>query len=157
MRRHNTSGYRDDQPGFYAVTICIQDRHAVLGKVMDCQIHLSEAGNIVQQTWNTLSQRFVYLVLHEYVIMPNHLHGIIEMAQAPEQANFQRTPLWAIIRTFKASACYQIRRLPGHPWFCWQERYYWSVLSSESRLTTMRHYIRNNPARWTQDSLYRRY
>lgn len=157
MDIHDPSGGRNNQPGFYAVTICIQNHRAVLGKVIDSQVHLSEAGLIVQQTWKALSQRFAQIALHEFVVIPNHMHGIIEMMEVPRQISPQGAPLWAIIRSFKASACYQIRRLPGHPWFCWQNRYYWSLLSSERRLATMRDYIRNNPSRWTRDSLYRQY
>lgn len=157
MSEHDISQGRDNQSGFYGVTICIQDRRSVLSKVIDCQVHLSEAGLIIQQTWKALPQHFAQIALHEFVVMPNHMHGIIEIMEAPQQFSPQSTNLWAIIRRFKASACYQIRRLPGHPWFCWQNRYYWSLLSSERRLATMRDYIRNNPSRWTRDSLYRRY
>ena len=154
---YDPSGARNNQPGFYAVTICIQNHRAVLGKVIDSQVHLSEAGLIVQQTWKTLPQRFARIMLHEFVVMPNHMLGLIEMMEVPHQIPPQSAPLWAVIRAFKASACYQIRRLPEHPWFCWQNRYYCSLLSSERHLATMRDYIRNNPSRWTKDSLYRRY
>ena len=51
----------------------------------------------------------------------------------------------------------EVRRAEGHPWFAWQEEYYDSIIRTEAALQQIREYIINNPARWAEDELYRRY
>ncbi len=65
--------------------------------------------------------------------------------------------LWEIVRVFKAVTSYEIRRAEGQPWFAWQEEYYDSVIRTEAALQEIRRYILENPVRWSQDKLYRRY
>ena len=89
--------------------------------------------------------------------MPNHLHAIIELTELdPAQAS-PRAALWEIIRVLKAATSYQIRRSEGKPWFAWQDDYYETVICWEAALQQICQYILENPARWSQDKLYKRY
>jgi putative transposase len=171
--------YDYSQPGSYFVTICVKDMHCLFGQVRQEAMHLSQAGHHAQSIWLTLPDRFPGVRLDHYVVMPNHLHGIIliEETQAiafedakrsamPER--FRRTdpsniaaqpepytaPLGEIVRTFKGAATYRIRTT-GLPEFAWQHRYYDHVIRNEADLQRIRSYIVNNPARWEQDKLYR--
>jgi putative transposase len=77
--RHSTrlKNYDYSQPGFYFVTICAHEKKWLFGNVIDDQMHLNNVGNIVHTVWNTLPERFPNIKLDEYIIMPNHMHGII--------------------------------------------------------------------------------
>ena len=65
------------QPGFYYVTICTYKKKWMLGEIVNDEMDLNDVGKVIQLTWNTLPERFPYVELDEYVIMPNHIHGII--------------------------------------------------------------------------------
>lgn len=69
--------YDYSSDGWYFVTICVQKRECVLGHVSKGDIVLSQIGRIVKECWEWLPQQYPYVGLDEWVIMPNHLHGII--------------------------------------------------------------------------------
>lgn len=70
-------GYDYTQPGAYFVTICAQHRKCLFGTITDGKMQLNEIGQIVIDCWNHIPQHFPSVELYEYVIMPNHIHGII--------------------------------------------------------------------------------
>ena len=70
-------GYDYSQPGAYFVTICVQHRKCIFGTIIDGKMHLNEIGEIVVEYWNRIPQHFSSVEIGEYVIMPNHIHGII--------------------------------------------------------------------------------
>jgi REP element-mobilizing transposase RayT len=81
QRHHRRSirlpGYDYTSPGAYFVTICVQNRECLLGQVIDGGMMVDPAGSVVQQTWNDLPRRFPSVELDAFVVMPNHVHGII--------------------------------------------------------------------------------
>ena len=80
-RHHRRSirlkGYDYSRPGAYFITIVAQDRACLFGKVVDGVMHLSEVGQIVAESWQWLAAQYDYVTLDAWVVMPNHLHGII--------------------------------------------------------------------------------
>jgi putative transposase len=70
-------GYDYAQPGAYFVTLCTQDRACLFGEVLDGGMRLNPAGDVVAGTWQWLSRQYVYLENDAWVVMPNHLHGIL--------------------------------------------------------------------------------
>lgn len=75
-------GYDYSQEGLYFITICVQDRECLFGKIVDHPImKLNDAGKIADQCWLAIPQHYPRVVLHEYVVMPNHVHGIIEITE----------------------------------------------------------------------------
>ena len=70
-------GYDYTQPGAYFVTICVQHRKCLFGTITDGKMQLNEIGQIVIDCWNHIPQHFPSVELYEYVVMPNHIHGII--------------------------------------------------------------------------------
>lgn len=70
-------GYDYSQAGCYFVTICVQGRQCLFGEVIDDRMVLTNAGEIVNARWLWLSGRYDYVELDEYVVMPNHFHGIL--------------------------------------------------------------------------------
>ena len=160
-------GYDYSQSGFYFVTICTRQKMCVLSKIIDDEVHLSEAGKIAQTQWNMLPERFQGVALDLFVIMPNHIHGLVQLTceTAPLPVEVQspcnsgpKAPspfpiLGEIIRTFKAAAAFTIRNT-ALPEFSWQRLYHESVVRNNAHLERIRQYIFNNPARWREDSLY---
>src|SRR5437762_10749183 len=125
------SGCDYSQPGFYFVTICIQEHRLVFGTIVDGQVNLRGSGQIAQSVWVTLPTRFAHVKLDDYVFMPNHMHAIIELTDWDATNAGPRAALGEIVRVFKAAASYHIRRLEGKLWFAWQEEYYDSVIRTE--------------------------
>ena len=81
-------GYDYSQAGLYFVTICVQDRQCLFGKITDSEMVLNDFGKIASQCWIEIPQHFPHAVLHEYIIMPNHVHGIIELETHVGAKNF---------------------------------------------------------------------
>ena len=76
LRLHN---YDYTQSGAYFVTLCIQGRTCLLGDIIDNAMHLNEFGRVVSVAWQWLPQQYPYVALDSFVVMPNHLHGILVM------------------------------------------------------------------------------
>ncbi|SDW21178.1 transposase [Nitrosomonas communis] len=70
-------GYDYAQPGAYFVTICTQHRLCLFGEINDGKMQLNEAGKMIQEVWHQLPMRFDTLALDEFVVMPDHIHGIL--------------------------------------------------------------------------------
>ena len=149
--------YDYSQPGFYFVTICTQEHRLVFGTIVDDQVNLRSPGRIAESVWVTLPRRFAHVKLDEYVFMPNHMHAIIELTSLNPAQQGSRAALWEIVRVFKAATSYQIRHTEGKPWFAWQDDYFDTIIKTEVALQRIRQYIVENPLRWTQDKLYKRY
>ena len=72
-------GYDYSQDGLYFLTICTQNKEWYFGEVRNHKMVLSEMGKVVEICWNDIPNHFPQIILHEHVIMPNHIHGIIEI------------------------------------------------------------------------------
>ncbi len=92
-------GYDYTQPGAYFVTICTQNRECLFGEIVGGIVKLNEYGNIVAQSWQWLQQQYSYVELDTWVIMPNHLHGIIVITDTP--SNIKRKRLGGLVGAFK--------------------------------------------------------
>lgn len=160
------------QAGAYFVTICAQNRECLFGKVMDGKMMLNDTGRVAQAVWDGLPGRFPTIELDQFVVMPNHLHGILVLVGTqfiaptiPRQGVINRAPtmmqqgqgvinraptLGEIVRTFKAATARQIR-LVGLSEFGWQRNYYEHVIRDEDSLNRIREYIATNPLRWELD------
>jgi|GEM_PF-2862110 len=75
-------GYDYSQAGLYFVTICCYDRRCLFGKTENGKMMNNDAGNIANQCWLEIPNHFPNVILHEHIIMPNHIHGIIEFVGA---------------------------------------------------------------------------
>ncbi len=161
--------YDYSQPGAYFVTLCTQNGTTVFGDILNGEMRLNDRGEIVQELWNMLPERFPTLELDCYVIMPNHMHGILVQGEQAKSRPIHTsevdgskhalvqpsyTELGQIIRTFKAIATRLIRACDSSE-FAWHRNYYEHVIRNGSDLNRIRQYIVDNPARWTEDELYR--
>jgi len=83
-QRHSIrlKGYDYSRAGLYFITICIQNRLHLLGHIENREMILNDAGRMVKNEWVKLPERFQNIVLHEYIVMPNHFHAILEIVGA---------------------------------------------------------------------------
>ncbi len=149
--------YDYSQDGWYFITICTQSQKCLFGKFANGQIQLYEYGRIVDKCWRWLSQQYDYVHLDEYVVMPNHLHGIIIIRRGDSRIALTRNtqkckPLSRLIGAFKTVSTKQInliRKTPAGK--LWQRNYYEHIIRNEEELNRIRQYIADNPANWQTD------
>ena len=162
--RHRRSirlhGYDYSQAGAYFVTICSHNRECFFGEVVGEGMRLNDVGRIVEEVWEALPVHFPDVELDAFVVMPNHVHGIVVLnggaqfiAPHNNQGAINRTPtLGGIIRALKARCTHRINQSRGaHGFQIWQRNYYEHVMRNESSLQEIREYIANNPAQWAFD------
>ena len=158
-------GYDYSQIGLYFVTICAHDKKCLFGEVAKGEMQINEYGKTIESTWNDLVNHNGGLRLKAFVVMPNHVHGIVEIGGAglEPRAGLEPAPtggmksqgLQEIVRqfkTFSAKRINAIRNLPGTP--VWQRNYYEHVIRDEDDCTRIIEYITTNPQRWAEDSLH---
>ena len=75
-------GYDYSQSGFYFITLCTTYREQLFGKIENDKMIQNDAGNYTIKCWNNIPDHFLHAKLHEFIIMPNHVHGIIELVGA---------------------------------------------------------------------------
>ncbi len=165
------AGYDYAQPGGYFVTICTQDREPLLGEVFEMEMHLSEVGHIASEEWVRSAQIRPGLTLDEFIVMPNHIHGIVVItdvvgahscaplpdAPLPDAPLRQRQPrsLPSFVAQFKATATRRINDRRGTPGTqVWQRNYYEHIVRNDEELERIRQYIESNPAHWAEDDYY---
>jgi putative transposase len=150
--------YDYTQAGAYFVTVCTHDAVCMLGAVVDGKVVLSNAGRIVERCWDNLPYHYPHVQLDAFVIMPNHVHGIIILMDyvgaglKPAPTGLRRHGVPEIVRAFKtfsSRSINQLRHTPGTP--VWQRNYYEHVVHNEDDLREIRRYIDDNPARWAED------
>ncbi|MFA5187872.1 MAG: transposase [Patescibacteria group bacterium] len=151
-------------PGLYYVTICTKDRFCCLGDVKNGLVYLSEIGKIVFEEWLNTPKIRPNVALDDFIIMPNHIHGIIEIKEigdvvethcnaSLQKPTFgpQRNNLASIIRGFKGVAKKRINQKFGENYFAWQSGYYEHIVRDEDDYARIKEYIALNPIRWELD------
>lgn len=167
-------GYDYTQAGAYFITLVTYQRICLFGEWVAEEIKPSKIGNMVISEWKRIERRFLTVELDEWVIMPNHFHGIIvlsepmgkgqiekqpgnESFQAPHTASEERfgSPVKGsvptIIRSFKSSVTQKAQWM-GMMTPIWQRNYYEHVIRNEDELDQTRLYIQDNPRRWLEDA-----
>ena len=144
-------------PGEYFVTICTHDHECTLGEIVNGEMRLNEIGKIVEEEWLRTENIRPGIELDVFVIMPNHVHGIIVIKdESPNVgthscASLRRKPrsLGSIIAGFKSAATKRINEMRHTPSFpVWQKRFYDRIIRSDKELNNVRKYIQNNVLQW---------
>ena len=166
-------GYDYSQAGAYFVTICANKRTCLFGGVFDRQIRLNDAGRMVKDVWEEIPIHYSNIELDAFVIMPNHIHGIINIVGAGpcacpdggEQLNIGQPQgvaptglsLPNIIHRFKTMTTKRyIDGIKNNGWppfhgRVWQRNYYEHIIRNNDELKQIREYIMNNPLKWEFD------
>jgi len=161
--------YNYSWPGFYFVTICVKDKDCCLGKIVEYDnfldgptVILTKLSEIVRDIWRSIPNHHPKTELDEFIIMPNHLHGIIiinddygrgDACIAPTRF-FEKQPagsLSTIVGSFKSEVSKRIHLLKEWKNFIWQRNYYEHIIRDEISLEKIRNYIIDNPRKWYDD------
>ncbi|MDD4900640.1 MAG: hypothetical protein PHS62_00805 [Patescibacteria group bacterium] len=159
------------QNGFYFVTICVKDREEIFGQVINEKMVLNRCGWVIRNQWQWLAGRFPYLELDEYIVMPNHLHGILMINTDDDNVGTvgagrdgdnvgtgrdlslqcgKIKSVSELIGAFKTTSSKLIHYM-GYSDFAWQRSFYDHIIRNEKSLIKIREYIINNPAKWERD------
>jgi REP element-mobilizing transposase RayT len=155
-KRNRLKDYNYSQDGYYFVTICTKDRREFFGGVAEGKMSLNKHGEIVNQCWYELPKHYLNCSLDSFVIMPNHVHGIIVINNENIVGNglkpFPTYGLSEIIRGFKTFSSRTINEMiKGGSKFQWQKSFYDHVIRDEKSLHNLRHYITFNSLKWELD------
>ena len=147
-------GYDYRQAGAYFVTVCTWGREPLLGEVVGGEMQLDAAGHAVQRAWETLPRRFPGVDLDAFVVMPNHVHGVLVLGGDPSLPPSIPTPsLSAVLRAFKSVAAIEGHRaLDRAGQAFWQRSYHDHIIRNNRALEQIRRYIVDNPACWDTDA-----
>ena len=156
-------------PGSYFITMCVKDRKNLFGNIVNGEMRLNQYGRIVQTTWNDIPHHYSGVLLDEFIIMPNHIHGIIiitnesvgaipaiKMADLRHESPLRmsvkerrRMLLSKIIGRFKMNSSKIINTIQNTPGkTLWQRNYYEHIIRNEKSYHRIQDYIINNPHRW---------
>jgi putative transposase len=157
-------GYDYASAGMYFVTVCARDRACVFGEVANGQVQLSELGETVNRCWVAVGDHFLEVTLDRWVIMPNHLHGILAVGglrsslqpvvgvRSRGACGPSPSSIGAIVGSFKAAVTKAHNDLRGRSGTTvWQRSYYEHVIRNERDLQRVRQYVEENPIRWELD------
>ena len=153
-------GYDYASDNLYFVTICVQNRVCCFGKVIRNEISnetnatlfkmdLNQFGKIVEERILWLAEQYQYVILHNYVIMPNHIHAIIEIKSSLVK-NTKIKSLSQLVGAFKTTSSKHVH-LAGYDDFKWQRSFHDIIIRNEQAFHTISKYIDLNPEKWKKD------
>ena len=155
--------------GYYFVTICTRDRQYLLGHMKNSEFVPSCFGVMVPKIWNELEHRFQNIKTDEFILMPDHIHGIIYISPdntasvgaihelplqttRPKRRNMLLSKIIGYLKMNTAKQINRLRDTPGTP--VWQRNYYEHIIRNENELFEYRKYIQENPLKWESDPEY---
>jgi putative transposase len=174
-------GYDYSSEGAYYVTIVTQGRECLFGEIVDGEMRINEYGEIVQKWWNEIPIHFPNVQLGAFVMMPNHIHGIIfitterrgEVVSPLEDPNnniqdadvdenvtlgrvslpLRKRTLGQIVAYFKYQSTKEMNRIETDKAITkfWQRNYYEHIIRDEKDLQNKTDYIEANPTLWDED------
>ena len=168
------ASWHNYRQGIYFVTICTQNREHYFGEIKGCETNeptmvLSDIGRYADACWQSIPSHFPHVNTTLWVIMPNHIHGILVINPFVETQNFaslrtdkndekssqfgpQSKNLASVIRGFKIGVTKFARK--HHILFEWQPRFHDHIIRDTDELNNVSYYIENNVAKWKEDVLY---
>lgn len=155
-KRNRMCGFDYSGSGYYFVTICTQNQELFFGDVKNGKMILNNCGIIANKCWRDLPNHYWNCKLDEFVIMPNHVHGIIVINNDIRRERFETVPynLSEMIRGFKTFSSRRINesQLQNIIFrFKWQKSFYDHIIRNQKSLNNIRKYIKNNPINWDLD------
>lgn len=172
-------GFDYSSENSYFITLVTHERHNLFGTIENNEVQLTGIGKIVLNNWQAIPQHFPNAELDEFVIMPNHLHGIINLFDSdPCRGTIYRSPteyraptredptvnlekfgqpvrgsIPTIIRTYKASVSRDARKLMDIE-HIWQRNFFEHIIGFDHEYDEIVEYIHTNPQNWARDDEY---
>lgn len=162
--------------GAYFITICTQNRHHFFGNIQNQEMQLSEIGKLAEKFWYEIPNHFSMIELGNFVVMPNHVHGIL-IIDKPNDESFVETrqclvstvetnsiigssrfqnqgknTISSIVGSYKSIVTKMSRQI--NPNFAWQSRFHDHIIRNSKSFDTIQNYIEQNPLKWKEDTFY---
>ncbi|WP_414553131.1 transposase [Anabaena sp. CCY 0017] len=159
-RSMRLKNYDYTQNGAYFITICTKNRQCIFGDIKKGEMKLNSLGTIAYNYWQEIPQHFSHIQLDVFVIMPNHIHGILWIDNTITRCNEQRQygnmvagSIPCVIRSYKSAVTKKINQICNQKGASsvWQRNFYEHISRNEESLESIRNYIINNPLEWKND------
>jgi len=135
-------------PATYFVTICAARKETIFGDICGGCFYPTIIGDAIRSEWEQIPARFSSVLLGAFVVMPNHMHGLLTLQSAS-------TKLGVVIGHFKSIAVMRVRsELSDREALIWHRGYHDRIVRNPGELSRVRHYIEQNPANWDHDEHY---
>ncbi len=151
----------------YFITMCSRNKQPLFGSVIDGKMQLSSIGVLADVCWYEIKNHHHHVSLGEFVVMPNHVHGVLLLDNPVETLHATSLPtsdnrmsdispkkgsVSSIIRSYKSAVTRHAHRLGFE--FAWQPRFYDHIIRNERSLTQIHDYILTNPQKWADDRFF---
>jgi REP element-mobilizing transposase RayT len=164
------------EAGAYFVTICTDKRQHFFGEIVSAKLQATEFGLLAEKYWFEIPRQFNYTELGAFVVMPNHVHGILVIndlghanvetrliaslqakSQTPGGITGTKNPMLhdnisRVIRWYKGRCTYEMRKIQAA--FGWQSRFYDHIIRNDDEYLRICQYIESNPDNWEHDKLF---
>lgn len=135
--------YDYSKENIYFITTCIKDRLELLGKIREeNHIELTKEGKIAKNNINKIEEIYDNVIIHEYTIMPNHIHILLEIK------NKKKITISKIIKHYKTNVSREIK------YSIWQKSFYEHIVRNEKEYLKIVEYIQNNIINWKNDKYF---
>jgi len=169
-------GYDYSQNGYYFVTICTKNRECFFGDIKNEKMQLSKIGKIAKKFWLEIPDHFSFVELGEFIVMPNHFHGIVVIYKShvetlhatslrdKRQKKYHgknmklskisptKYSLSSIIRSYKSAVTRNSKQINSD--FAWQPRFHDYIIGNEKSYQIISEYIIHNPEKWKNDKFF---
>ena len=151
--------YNYSQNGYYFVTICTKGRMEWFGEITGEAMVLNQYGHIVKKQWSWLFEQYPYIQSDDFVVMPNHLHGILCIVGNARDSvgngrdrslRYKIKSLSELIGAFKTTSSKLIHNA-GLSKFQWQKSFYDHIIRNDADLNRIRQYMGDNVYQWPND------
>ncbi|MBK9982099.1 MAG: hypothetical protein IPP15_06680 [Saprospiraceae bacterium] len=170
-KRVRLKGYDYSRDGLYYFTSNVKNDVCFLGEIRNKKAYLNDFGKIVLEQWYWLEENYPYVVLHQFVVMPNHIHGILEISREnilnsttflSDTSTIKIKPFYDLIGAFKmtASKLIRIREKETNadnsyvPKFSWHRSFHDHIIRSNKAYLRISNYIVRNPENWKNDEYF---
>jgi putative transposase len=138
-------GFNYSASRYYFFTICVKGHAHSFGSIEKKSMHLSHSGIIAFEQWVWLGAQYPYIDLISFIIMPDHVHGIIYIKSGHPYLKIK--PLPELIGAYKTTVSKRIHQA-GNVEFKWQKSYHDHIIRNIRSLNRIKHYIETNPENW---------
>ena len=153
--------YDYSQSGVYFVTICAYRFKSLFGRMVNGNVQLNSLGRLAEEEWKRTALVRPSVDVDLFVVMPNHLHGLLSISKGKSEQNpvhtatMRANSLGSIIAQFKSKVTKRSKSLANPRSLpIWKRNYYDHIVRNERSLERIRNYIIENPARWSEDRFY---
>ncbi len=157
--------YDYSKKGKYFITICTWKMEPYFGKIINGEMIYSDIGKIANQYLQDIPDHFNHIVMQEYVVMPNHIHcileivgsrhGVTEKTAKKKQFSHQiKGSISVVVGQYKSSVTRWANN-NKHGYFSWQKRFYERIVRDKEEFDNIKKYIRENPFRWNNEKYFK--